>query len=704
MTPAADICAIADLQQRLAQAERRAESERTARLDAEAIAEQGLRELFESQKQLLLVQRITNGANQNRGVAAALRLAVSEICQYMGWSFGNAYLALPDGAMQACDTWYAADLEPLFEFIEISRNVRFPKGYSLPGRVARDPRPHWIEDVTAQSEFARLQVATRCGLRAACAFPIMIGDEVAGVLEFFTRDRLSENDDFMGVVGQLGTQLGRVIERERAQQALLHDALHDALTGLPNRTLLTDRLQQAFDRARPEHRGELAVMVIDLDGFKSVNDTLGHATGDAVLRDVAQRLRDCLAAQQAQDALSDVAWFHTLARIGGDEFTAVIEAPADAKVAERVAQRVHAALAERDEGERDLGVTASIGIAYDARHYTEVDHLHRDADLAMYQAKAQGRHRTVVLSESLGDQIRDRLLLEQELREALKQREFVLFFQPIVDMDDSGRVTGFEALVRWNHPTRGLLLPKDFIGIAEETGLILFLGDWVLQNTCRIMADWHRRFGGSPLPTVSINVSPRQFVQPDFARRVEKALAASAIDPTTVRLELTEATAIRDVEHTAAVITEIRSWGVKTSLDDFGTGYSSLSHLQLLPFDYLKIDRSFVAGLDQVGDQRPIIRAILDLARTLGLSVIAEGVETDSQADALRALGCLHGQGFLYGRPLGEDACAALLDRHDGDARLVPSPIDAPRAAPRASDRDAVERSPLRRGAARAKR
>lgn len=622
----------------------------------------------------------------------------------MGWSFGNAYLTMPDGGMLACDTWYASDLDPLYEFIEISRTARFPKGYSLPGRVARDPRPHWIEDVTAQSAFERLHVAARCGLRAACAFPIMIGDEVAGVLEFFSRDRLRENDDFMGVVGQLGTQLGRVIERERAQQALLHDALHDALTGLPNRTLLTDRLQQAFDRARPDHRGELAVMVIDLDGFKSVNDTLGHATGDAVLRDIAQRLDDCMARQQAEDAQAERPWFYTLARIGGDEFTAVIEAPADTKVAESVSDRIHAALAERGEGEHDLGVTASIGIAYDAPHYGEVDHLHRDADLAMYQAKAQGRHRTMVLSESLGDQIRDRLVLEQELREAIKRHEFVLFFQPIVDMDDADRVTGFEALVRWNHPTRGLLLPKDFIDLAEETGLILFLGDWVLQNACRITAEWHRRFGGSPLPTVSINVSPRQFVQPDFARRVEKALITSDIDPTSVRLELTEATAIRDVKHTAAVITEIRSWGVKTSLDDFGTGYSSLSHLQLLPFDYLKIDRSFVAGLAETGDQRPIIRAILDLARTLGLSVIAEGIETDLQADALRALGCPHGQGFLYGRPIGEDACEALLERRRDDAPPTAGRADVPRVAARTDHRDTVERSHSRRGSASARR
>lgn len=653
--------AIEDLERLLARAESRAERERVARLEAEAIAEQGLRELFESQKQLLLVQRITNGANQNRGVATALRLAVSEICQYMGWSFGNAYLTTPDGDLVACDTWYAADLAPLVEFVEASRTVRFPKGEGIPGRVARDPRPHWIEDVTAQPDFSRSAIATRCGLRAACAFPIMIGDDVAGVLEFFTRDRLSENDDFMGVVGQLGTQLGRAIERERAQQALLHDALHDALTGLPNRTLLCDRLQQAFNRARRENRTGLAVMVIDLDGFKSVNDTLGHAIGDDVLRETARRLSGCLASRRLADATQDIAWSYTLARIGGDEFTAVIEAPEGAKVAETVACAIHAALANAAEERLELGITASIGIAYDAAHYTDVDRLHRDADLAMYQAKAQGRHRTVVLSESVGDTIRDRLAIEQQLRDALKHREFVLFFQPIVDMDDDGRVLGFEALVRWNHPTRGLLLPKDFIDVAEETGLILFLGDWVLQTACSVMADWQRRFARTPLPTISINVSPRQFLQPEFARRVETALSESAIDPTTVRLEVTEAAAIRDAKRTAAIISEIRSWGVKTSLDDFGTGYSSLSHLQRLPFDYLKIDQSFVAGLAESSDQQPIIRAILDLAKTLGISVIAEGVETAFQAETLRALGCFQGQGFLYGRPLCVDACEALL-------------------------------------------
>lgn len=661
LTLRTETCAIEDLQRRLARAERRAERERSARLEAEAIAEQGLRELFESQKQLLLVQRITNGANQNRGVAAALRLAVSEICQYMGWSFGNAYLITPESELVACDTWYAADLEPLFEFVEISRNARFPQGYSLPGRVVRDPRPHWIEDVTAQPEFSRLQVATRCGLRSACAFPIMIGEEVAGVLEFFTRDRLTENDDFMGVVGQLGTQLGRAIERERAQQALLHDALHDAPTGLPNRTLLGDRLQQAFDRARLEHRTGLAVMMIDLDGFKSVNDTLGHAAGDEVLRETARRLSACLAARRLDDAAHDVKWSYTLARIGGDEFTAVIEAPADSSVAESVAGAIHTALATVAEDRLELGITASIGIAYDTPDYADVDHLHRDADLAMYQAKAQGRHRTVVLSESVGDRIRDRLTLEQQLRDALRHREFVLHFQPIVDMDEDGRVIGFEALVRWNHPTRGLLLPKDFIDVAEETGLILFLGDWVLQTACAVMAGWHRRFPRPPLPTISINVSPRQLLQADFARRVQDALVASGIDPTTVRLEVTEAAAIRDAKRTSAIISEIRSWGVKTSLDDFGTGYSSLSHLQRLPFDYLKIDQSFVAGLSEPDGQQPIIRAILDLAKTLGIAVIAEGVETPLQAETLRALGCFQGQGYLYGRPLSADACEALL-------------------------------------------
>lgn len=647
----------------LARAERRAERERTARIEAEAIAEQGLRELFESQKQLVLVQRITNGANQNRGVAAALRLAVSEICQYMGWSFGNAYLTMPDGELVACDTWYAADLDSLFEFVEMSRSARFPKGQGLPGRFARDPRPLWIEDVTTQPDFSRWALAMRCGLRAACAFPMMIGDEVAGVLEFFSRDQLSENDDFMGVVGQLGTQLGRAIERERAQQALLHDALHDALTGLPNRTLLSDRLQHAFDRARLENGAGLAVMMIDLDGFKSVNDTLGHASGDTVLRETARRLNDCLAALRTHDAAHDIPWSYTLARIGGDEFTAVIEAPADSKVPETAAGAIHAALANVAGDRLERGITASIGIAYDAPHYPDADRLHRDADLAMYQAKAQGRHRTVVLTESVGDQIRDRLALEQQLRDALKNREFVLFFQPIVDMEDDGRVTGFEALVRWNHPTRGLLLPKDFIDVAEETGLILFLGDWVLQTACAVMADWQRRFAGSPLPTISINVSPRQLLQPDFTRRVENALIESDIDPTTVRLEVTEAAAIRDTKRTTVIIQEIRSWGVKTSLDDFGTGYSSLSHLQRLPFDFLKIDRSFVAELAEAGDQQPIIRAILDLAKTLGIAVIAEGVETEFQAEALRALGCFQAQGYFYGRPLCIAACEALLGR-----------------------------------------
>lgn len=293
-------------------------------------------------------------------------------------------------------------------------------------------------------------------------------------------------------------------------------------------------------------------------------------------------------------------------------------------------------------------ITASIGIAYDDGQYRDVDLLLRDADLAIYEAKANGRNQTITFGDTIGRQIRDRLAIEQQLRDVLARDEFVLHYQPIVELARPDRVQGFEALVRWNHPTRGLVGPDQFINVAEESGLILFLGDWVLREACATTARWQRekRNGGLPFVNISINISPHQFLQPDFARQVHATLLETGIEPGSVRLEVTEGAAIRDAERTRAVIEEIRSWRVKTSLDDFGTGYSSLSHLQRLPFDILKIDRSFVAAMtdDSTGGTGiGIVQTILDLAHTMGMKVVAEGIETAEQAALLTALGCTYG-------------------------------------------------------------
>ncbi len=351
--------------------------------------------------------------------------------------------------------------------------------------------------------------------------------------------------------------------------------------------------------------------------------------------------------------------------MGGDEFTILIE-DAHPGAGEAVAAAIHHCLAVGDDGKVAGGVTASIGIAYDDGQYGDVDLLLRDADLAMYEAKANGRNRAVTFDETIGRQFRHRLAIEQQLRDALARDEFVLQYQPIIELAKPSRVQGFEALVRWNHPTRGLVGPDQFIGVAEESGLILLLGDWVLREACATTARWQRDGSGGALPFISINISPRQFLQPDFARHVHTTLLETGVEPCSVRLEVTEGAAIRDAERTRAVIDEIRSWGVLTSLDDFGTGYSSLRHLQRLPFDVLKIDRSFIAAMADDGTGGTgtgIVQTILNLANMMGMKVVAEGIETAEQAALLTALGCTHGQGYLYGRPVMAAVAEAMIAR-----------------------------------------
>ncbi|RYY15189.1 MAG: diguanylate cyclase, partial [Alphaproteobacteria bacterium] len=515
-----------DLEARLARAERRVARERAARMEAEAIAEQGLRRLYESQQRLLLLQRITDGANQTTEIEAALRIAVTEICRHMDWAFGNALLASDQGqAVVGCDIWYAADPDTMFPFVEASRRTRFEKGVGLPGRILADVRPHWIDDVTADANFPRLNVAAHCGLAAACAFPVMVGDEVAGVLEFFARRLIVPDDDLLGIMGQIGTQLGRVIERDRARRGLIHDALHDAMTRLPNRTLFMERADDAFSRMKEHRKACMAVMVVDLDGFKAINDALGHQAGDALLIDVATRMQACIAA--AQEAAREVGacWRATLARVGGDEFNVLVDDVDDIAAVGQLADTIHRCLAAPSVlAGNHIRCQASVGIAFSNAAYADVEQMLRDADLAMYRAKSHGRGQSVTFTDQLGTEVRQRTQIEQELRQAIVERQFVLHYQPIVFMDDPDGICGFEALIRWNHPVRGLLSPAEFIDVAEESGLILFIGDWVLREACAQAAAWHWRTGGERLPFVSINISPQQFLPPEFVGRVHAVL------------------------------------------------------------------------------------------------------------------------------------------------------------------------------------
>ncbi|WP_240125573.1 GGDEF and EAL domain-containing protein [Thermomonas alba] len=432
--------------------------------------------------------------------------------------------------------------------------------------------------------------------------------------------------------------------REQVEAQLKHQVMHDPLTGLPNRLYLRDRLQRALSAQQRNPQQTFALLYLDVDRFKLFNDSLGHLAGDAVLREVSRRMLECV-------RTPDV-----VARLSGDEFAILLEEGAQPSTAIKIAQRIQARMqAPLPVGEREVQASVSIGIAISHDRYLTIDEILHDADVALYRAKSTGRQRFVLFDEHQQNAAMNVLELEIELRRALHAGEFVPYFQPIVRMDDHSTV-GYEALIRWQHPVRGLLGPGEFLPVAEESGLIEAI-DWHMYRLSCI--------AGAPLVAhggfISINISARHFQYEDFDQRLLELLRETGFPPQRLQIEVTERTLLSDPNAAARILQRLRDAGIGTALDDFGTGYSSLSHAHRFPLEKIKIDRSFIRDLDQADAQRSIaiIRAVLSLAQSLDLNVVAEGVETEAQRQALLALGCQHAQGFLFGRPQPAAACLA---------------------------------------------
>jgi diguanylate cyclase (GGDEF)-like protein/PAS domain S-box-containing protein len=463
----------------------------------------------------------------------------------------------------------------------------------------------------------------------------------------FTANPLHSDGVFQGVV----VVFNDITDRQSTLKALEHNGLYDPLTELPNRSLFIDRLNGALERTRSAEGHRFALLYIDLDLFQKVNDTLGYKHGDELLRLVGARLKSCL--RQVD----------TLAHFSGDEFAILLDGIKDYSAGVRVAERILSDLSKPFKVfGHEVSITASIGVAMSSRGYVGPSEPLRDADLAMARAKRKGRSRYACFDREMHSRATERMELETSLFRALEMGQFLLHYQPIV-LGRTGDIMGLEALIRWNHPDQGLLLPAAFLEVAEEAGSLVEIGEWVLGEACRQTSKWHCSQPGRLPWTISVNLSARQLLQPDLPRVVMKVLGETGLQPSSLKLEITESALMGDLDRAKKVFDELCLLGIKLQLDDFGTGYSSLQMLHQFPLDTLKIDRTFVSGLDEHRHNIEIIRTIVALAHTLDMTVIAEGAETRHELETLLSLGCEYVQGYFFSEPVPADQVVQLVEK-----------------------------------------
>jgi diguanylate cyclase (GGDEF)-like protein/PAS domain S-box-containing protein len=592
---------------------------------------------------------VTRALAEAPGVAEAMETVMRTICTGLGWHYGVRWQwDAQTGLLHRAESW-ASDAPAIRDFdAAIARAELEPRddGTGLASRAFWARKPVWIADIRESTDFRRKADAVEAGLHAGFAFPLLRGNQVLGVMEFFHRDAGEPNPVLVNIAESIGSEVGQYLVRTQAEDAVKFLAMHDALTKLPNRAMFSERLAGAIANAE-RHARTLAVLFIDLDRFKLINDTLGHEAGDYVLGEAARRLTDSLRAGD------------TVARLGGDEFVVLLEEVVDPVYVGSVSQKLIDALAAAFMiGGNEYRVTASIGVSAYPQDGSDSETLLKNADIAMYRAKERGRNGFEFYSANLSTDAIERLSLESGLRRALERDELELYYQPQIEAC-TGRIVGMEALVRWRHPQLGVLPPARFIRIAEENGLIVPLGDWVVHTACKAHREWQSKHIAPA--RIAVNLSPRQFLHAGLVKDTLRVLESSGCKPSYLELEITESMVMHDPAGAAAVIEELKEMGVRIAMDDFGTGYSSLAHLKRFPIDTLKIDRSFISDLPGDAGNMAITDAIIAMARTLHLTVIAEGVETRPQFELLRRLGCDEVQGYYFSAPVPKDEAAVLL-------------------------------------------
>lgn len=585
------------------------------------------------------------------GVVAVLLIAPIAIVLYLAYT---SYIRTVD-ALQASESRFRSS----FDYATIGMGIVTPEGKWLQVNKSLSQIFQLSEQELLASDYQTLlhpenseevyQKVNELTNREIPAFQIetrFVNKEGADVWVMLG---VSTAHDANGNIRHLIFQIQDITSRRQAEEKLWFDANHDALTGLPNRAAFTARLAEIVEKKKNLENPLFATLFLDLDGFKIVNDSLGHAAGDELLKGVSERLLECIRGNDM------------VARLGGDEFTVLLVNLKDISQAIIVAERIRSKITKAFHLEgQEVFISTSIGIATSEIKYEKADEMLRDADAAMYQAKAQGKGCYSIFDHEMHSNAIRLLHLANDLRRAIERSEFVIQYQPIKSLK-SDKITGFEALVRWNHPTYGMLSPFEFIPLAEENGLISQIDNWVMLNACRQMKKWQTDYAECADLNISVNISSRQFAQTGLFNMVKDVLMETELKPTNLQLEITESAMIKSLKNTASILKELNFLGIKIALDDFGTGYSSLNYLHELPISVLKIDRAFVARLENEKEGLEILKAIIALASSLKMEIVAEGIETLEQLELLKEIGCASGQGFYLSRPVNADEAIEIF-------------------------------------------
>jgi len=615
-------------------------------IDRELREAQDRRERRRAEDNLRMVHDVAMAVAEAPDVHAALAAALYRMCATAGCEGGQAWLPAPAGDSLECSpAWFGVGPE-IEEIRRVSRTLKPAPGVGLPGRVWQTKQPVWLNHFDPESQWPLAAALRDTGFVGAIGLPVLAAGQVVAVLEMFIGATDQPRDRAEHALNAMAAQLGSVIQRENAEARLSYLAHYDVLTGLPNRLLFSDRLRQALVEAQ-RHQRLVGVAHVNLDRFKAVNDTLGHEMGDVLLNSVAQRLSECLRNGD------------TVARLSSDEFTLIFSDMRSADDAARIALKILEAFGRAyPVAGQEVYVNASVGIALFPLDDRTAEGLMRDADIAMCRAKESGGNSYQFYRTEMTFRVTEKMALENGLRRAIERNELRLNYQPKIDVQRQ-IITGVEALVRWQRGPHTAIPPGKFVPLAEEVGLIVPIGDWVLNAACAQARAWQD--AGLANLRMAVNLSARQLIRPQLPGSVARALETYRLDPGRLELEITESLLMQHTPDTMDLLEELNEIGVRLVLDDFGTGYSSLSYLKRLPVHALKVDQSFVRGVTTNAHDAAIATAIIVLAHNLGLTVVAEGVETREQMEFLRDRGCDELQGFLFGTPFAPaDAARAL--------------------------------------------